>query len=289
MTSSTTIATTSIPTPTTLTTTLNLLSNITNFVSIKLDRHNYLLWRSQFLSILRATQLYGYIDGSITCPQSQISMSNDPTKLVSNPTYETWILTDQLLLSWINATLSELVMSQVVGLTTLAAVWSALDRLFSSQSRARIMQLRYQLQTVKKGNLTVADYFNRVKSIADSLATTSQPVADSDLVLYILGGLGQGYESFVTAVMTSSDPLSSENLYNLLLNYELHQDQFRPTVESSSIALLTTTTNPTHSTTGQPSNGSAPRYNNTRYHTTIMAEAVVEVITTNKANAMTIG
>ncbi|GAV63360.1 UBN2_3 domain-containing protein, partial [Cephalotus follicularis] len=170
---SSTMAAVSIPAPTTLTTTLNPLSNIINLVSIKLDRHNYPLWRSQFLPILRATQLYGYIDGSITCPPPQISMSTDPTKLVSNPAYETWILSNQLLLT---------------------TIWSALVRHFSSQSRVRIMQLPYQLQTVKKGNLTVADYFNRFKSVADSLTTASQPVADSDLILYVLGGLGHGYK-----------------------------------------------------------------------------------------------
>ncbi|GAV81507.1 UBN2_3 domain-containing protein, partial [Cephalotus follicularis] len=113
--------------------------NITNLVSIKLERHNYLLCLSQFLPILRATQLYGYIDGLITCPPPQIPMSIDPTKLVSNPVYKTWILSDQLLLSWKNSILSELVMAQVVGLTTSAIVWSALERLFSSQSRVHIM------------------------------------------------------------------------------------------------------------------------------------------------------
>ncbi|GAV81508.1 hypothetical protein CFOL_v3_24963, partial [Cephalotus follicularis] len=102
--------------------------------------------------------------------------------------------------------------------------------------------------------------------LADSLVAASQPVVDSDLILYVLCGLGQGYESFVTIMMTRSDPLSSEDLHSLLLNYELHQDYFRPTVESSYVALFTTVTNPAHSSAGHPSNGSAPCYNNTRSH-----------------------
>lgn len=45
------------------------ISNIANFVSTRLDRDNYLLWRSQFLPILRANKLLKYIDGTALCPE----------------------------------------------------------------------------------------------------------------------------------------------------------------------------------------------------------------------------
>ncbi|GAV88912.1 LOW QUALITY PROTEIN: UBN2_3 domain-containing protein, partial [Cephalotus follicularis] len=199
---------------TTLTTILNPLSNITNLVSIKLDYHNYLIWRSQFQPILRATQLYGYIDDSIACPLLKRPMSTDPTS------FEIQCMKLEFLVTWINAILSEPMIPQVVSLTTSTTVWSTLEHFFTSQLRSRIMQLSYQLQTVKKGSsLTITDYFNHLKGIADSLAPASQPVVDSDLVLYVLGGLSQGYV-FVTAVMTRYDPLSYEDLYSLLLNNE---------------------------------------------------------------------
>ncbi|XP_043687482.1 uncharacterized protein LOC122638694 [Telopea speciosissima] len=104
------------------------------------------------------------------------------------------------------------------------------------------MQLRYQLQTAKKGSLSVADYFNRVKGITDSLAAASHPVPDNDLILYILGGLGPGYEPFVTAITTRADPISSEDLHSLLLSHELHLDQFKTVTKPSSMAFLTTNT-----------------------------------------------
>ena len=46
-----------------------LISNISNLVSIKLDRHNYLLWRSQFESLLLSHDLMGFVDGSNPCPE----------------------------------------------------------------------------------------------------------------------------------------------------------------------------------------------------------------------------
>ncbi|PHT69911.1 putative small nuclear ribonucleoprotein G [Capsicum annuum] len=45
----------------------------------------------------------------------------------------------------------------VVGCSTSREVWMALEAIFSSQSRARSMQLRLQLQTTKKGTLSMVD------------------------------------------------------------------------------------------------------------------------------------
>ncbi|XP_043703648.1 uncharacterized protein LOC122653773 [Telopea speciosissima] len=156
-------------------------------------------------------------------------------------------------------------MAQVVGLHNAAAVWSALERLFSSHSRARIMQLRYQLQNVKKGSLSVSDYYNRVKTIADSLAAANHPVDDSDLILYILGGLGAGYESFATAILTRTDPISSEDLHSLLLSHELHLDQFRTTMEPCSMALIATTP-PSNNNKGQHPSTNTNRASDNKPH-----------------------
>ena len=66
--------------------------------------------------------------------------------------------------------LSEEVLSQVLFLSITADVWVALERMFASSSRARIMHIRLQLSTVKKNDLSVADYFNKVKNLADTLS-----------------------------------------------------------------------------------------------------------------------
>lgn len=50
-----------------------ILSNVSNLVSIKLDRHNYLLWRSQFEPLLISHDLMGIVDGSNPCPDECLS------------------------------------------------------------------------------------------------------------------------------------------------------------------------------------------------------------------------
>ena len=58
-------------------------------------------------------------------------------------------------------------------------------------TNAQIIELRIQIQTIKKGSQTAQDYLRRIKFQSDQLAAVGEPVTDKDLVLYTLGGLGR--------------------------------------------------------------------------------------------------
>lgn len=105
--------------------------NINHFVSLKLDRQNFLLWRAQFLPLLRGYELEGYVSGALPCPPKFLSSTNTTI----NPNYITWQKQDNILLGWILSSLTELVLA----LSTSTSVWQALDHMFASKSRARIM------------------------------------------------------------------------------------------------------------------------------------------------------
>ena len=79
------------------------------------------------------------------------------------------------------ASLSESILSQVLGCNTSRTLWVALERMFISQSRARVMQIQYQLATSKKGNSNVTDYFQRMHSLGDTLATIGQALLDIEM------------------------------------------------------------------------------------------------------------
>ena len=50
---------------------------------------------------------------------------------------------------------------------------------------------------LKKGSMTVHDYFLKMRTIADTLTFTGQSISDDELLLYILGGLGSEYDPVV--------------------------------------------------------------------------------------------
>lgn len=62
------------------------LGPITHLLNVKLDRTNYLLWRSQFILILHVHDLLGFVDGTNLCPQKCLPSADGKTN-VPNPVF----------------------------------------------------------------------------------------------------------------------------------------------------------------------------------------------------------
>uniref|UniRef100_A0A2N9H2Q8 CCHC-type domain-containing protein n=1 Tax=Fagus sylvatica TaxID=28930 RepID=A0A2N9H2Q8_FAGSY len=101
-----------------------LLSNISNLVSVKLDHSNYVLWKYQITSILKAYSVLSFVDGTQQCPPEYLQNSNG--SLQENSLYQQWISRDQGLLTLINSTLSPTALSLVVGQTTAHGVFRSI-------------------------------------------------------------------------------------------------------------------------------------------------------------------
>lgn len=98
----------------------------------------------------------------MTPPLNLASTSSDPTSLL-------WIRKDKFLLSGILSSISESMLGHVNRCAHAFQVWMILEELFQSRSKARTMNLRFQLQTLKKGPMTVDDYILQMRSIVDGL------------------------------------------------------------------------------------------------------------------------
>ncbi|KAG6752025.1 hypothetical protein POTOM_044241 [Populus tomentosa] len=143
---------------------------------VKLDRTNYILWRSQVDNVIFANGFEDFIDGSTICPEKELSPG------VLNPAFIAWRRQDRTILSWIYSSLTPPIMAQIIGYHSSHCAWNALEKTFSSSSRARIMQLRLELQFTKKGSMTMIDYIMKVKAAADSLAAIGEPVFEDDKI-----------------------------------------------------------------------------------------------------------
>jgi hypothetical protein len=68
----------------TISTPMILLSNITNLVSVKLDQNNFMLWKFQITSTLKAYKLLDVVNGSYPCPEMYLRDTNgSPTSVVN--------------------------------------------------------------------------------------------------------------------------------------------------------------------------------------------------------------
>uniref|UniRef100_A0A2N9HHN1 Reverse transcriptase Ty1/copia-type domain-containing protein n=1 Tax=Fagus sylvatica TaxID=28930 RepID=A0A2N9HHN1_FAGSY len=87
------------------------------------------------------------------------------------------------------------------------------------------MTTRYTLATLKKGNLTITDYFQKAKACTDLLASIGEPISDSAITSYILAGLPHDYDSLIATVNTRVEAFPLDELYGHLLTHELRIDQ----------------------------------------------------------------
>ena len=59
------------------------------------------------------------------------------------------------------------ILVQVSSYEHAAQLWTAVNEMFTSQSRSKILQLRSQLSREKKGDASAAIYYSKMKGIAD--------------------------------------------------------------------------------------------------------------------------
>ena len=137
---------------------LMLLSNMSNLMSIKLDSLNYMVWKLQLTTILKAYSLIDHIDGSVQKPSQYLADSAGNLTIRVNPSFLSWKKRDKTLLTLIYSTLSPPVLSMVVGLHSTQEVWSTLETRFTSTARANVLNLKLELQSVKKGSDSINAY-----------------------------------------------------------------------------------------------------------------------------------
>lgn len=94
-----------------------------------------------------------------------------------------------MILSVLLSTMTDSIITQVVGQSTSQALWEALEEMFKAKSQGCVMQIRVNLTTFKKGTLSIAYYFLKMKEFEDTLAAIEKSLIDSEVVSYILSGL----------------------------------------------------------------------------------------------------
>lgn len=109
-------------------------------ISLKLDRTNYAFWRNQILSTTRAYGFDDLLDKFSTPPLQFLTAISGEHH--TNPDFLSWIRRDQYLVSWMLSSISESMLGNITRCVTAKEIWSILEDLFQSQSKARVLQLK---------------------------------------------------------------------------------------------------------------------------------------------------
>ena len=124
-----------------------------------------MFWRSMVLPSVRAFDLEDFLLGTRSCPMKFVSLQSGegsstsaaPLQIGSmiaqriNPEYLIWMRTDQALMSWLLTSISESMLGHVVHCTTASQIWLTLQQIFTTTSKARILQLRFLALVYEEG------------------------------------------------------------------------------------------------------------------------------------------
>jgi len=190
----------------------------------KLSRANFPSWRAQVLSALRGSQLAMFIHPGAEAPSPFLPRekgqedSKEPPK--PNPEFEAWMAKDQMVLNYLFSNMSKEILGQVNSEDTVAGAWAAIEKLFASQSRARVISTRMALATANKGTSSIAEYYGKMKGLADEMTSAGRKLEDEELVSFILTGLDVDYDPVVTAVTARVELITVAELYAQLISHE---------------------------------------------------------------------
>jgi hypothetical protein len=95
--------------------------------------------------------------------------------------------------------------------------------MFSMTSRTRINHLQGTLNNTKKGDLTVAQFFAKMREFSSELAAAGKPVEDDEMIGYVLNGLDSSYNELVSSV-NGNPNTTFDDLFSLIKAHDLCRD-----------------------------------------------------------------
>nr|KAJ0196909.1 hypothetical protein LSAT_V11C700345740 [Lactuca sativa] len=164
---------------------------------------NYGNWKAMIEHFLVFNNLFGYVDGTITCSEFKVSTGD---AITDNPSYPRWICNDAHVHMIIISTIS-----------------------------------KYAFQHVQ-GDETPLTYLACAQEYATALANIGEHVKDKDLVLFVISGLHEEYNGLKSTLLARHPPITFIELHAFLSDHDYMINKNIPDVPTSQPHVFTAST-----------------------------------------------
>ncbi|XP_037416822.1 uncharacterized protein LOC119279819 [Triticum dicoccoides] len=187
----------------------------------KLTRGNFLLWKAIMLPQIKGAQMGHHLDATSPPPLATLTITKDgKEEQVVNFARTLWYAQQQELQGFLMGSFSREILSQVATIQTPAAVWRAINDMFAAQSQAWAINTRIELTNLKKGNMSMAEYLGKIKTLTDEVTCTASALSDPEIISKILAGLDMEYSPVVSALAARVEPITVPEFHSQLLSFD---------------------------------------------------------------------
>jgi histone deacetylase 1/2 len=214
-------------------------------ISEKLGEKNFHLWRQQVEPYINAHNLIDFV----VCTRIPPQFVDEEARRagIVNPEFTVWRNRDQLLLSWLQSTLTGEILSRMIGCVHAYELWDRLFKYFHKQTRARARHLRVELRAHSLANSSIKEYLLRIRQTVDELTSIGDAIPVAHHIDVILEGLPSDYAPVVSVIESRFDLLDLDEVEVLLLAHELRLNKFKKQTLSDVASLNLTHAAPTPS------------------------------------------
>jgi histone deacetylase 1/2 len=236
--------------------------NFTLRITEKLSEKNFHLWRQQVEPYINAHDLDEFLRPSAIPPR--FLNNDDRAAAILNPAFRKWRQRDQMLLSWLQSTLTSDILARFLGANHTFELWGKIVSYFQKQLRAKARQLRVELRATTLENSTVQEYLLRIRLIVDNLASIGDPIPLNQHLDVILEGLPPEFNSVISVVESRFDSIDMDEVEALLLAHEARlQKSKKKTIDDAASINIAQQTN-TETTPPDPPLAPQPSVNNSQ-------------------------
>ncbi|VFR03232.1 unnamed protein product [Cuscuta campestris] len=178
----------------------------------KLNNNNYNMWSTCMMSYMQGQDLWEIVNGN-----EVVQPIED-----ANGSLRKWKIKAGKALFALKTTVEEEILEHIRDAGTPNEAWVSLARLFSKNNNSKLQLLESELLSVSQREMTVAQFFHKVKTLCREISELDPEAAikDARIRRIIIHGLKPEYRGFVAAIQGWPEQPSLVEFENMLADQE---------------------------------------------------------------------
>ena len=170
---------------------------IGQIVGDKLDKDNFHAWKFRITNFLMGKRYWENIDGDL---EDAPKVLDTDAVVAEVKALKDWNQGSRKVMYWLSVSIHDTMIGHIQDAKSPKEAWDRLLSFDTTNTNSRELQLKNELNTVKKEKLSINDYTLKIKSVWESLASIGVTVEDDDKVEVCLRGLMPAYKQFKTFI-----------------------------------------------------------------------------------------